>query len=721
MKTCCKSYPLFLGFLLYFLTGMIVNNTTAAEEKDSHTRFEGSSTVGQKLTDGIIYAMGGPIPEYPEVENRILSLGEVLQPYEGPIIVDQDNETIYNKIMAGYQGWFGHEDDGYNFGVRHWGRILDDPPRCTFDMWPDMSELDEDEQYRTNFKYPDGSSGMVFSSRNKKTVVRHFKWMREHNIHGVFKQRFGARFVDREGRYVESADDLQVLSHVREGANRYGRLFALMYDVSFNAETVDGMIEDWKILYHQMQITETPAYMRHRSGPVVSFWGYADKFRDWDPAAAEKLFKFFTDPANGGCTIMVGIPDNNWAQWDDERMQLLKKYVTIVSPWSVGRYRSPEGARNFFREKVPGDLAVTRANDLDYYPVIFPGFSWANLKEGSGLNQIPRLGGRFLWSQGELVKEYGINMVYAAMFDEVDEGTALFKVTNQPPIGRFATYEGYPSDHYLRLTGLIGQLVSGKPVEFPDVSPEPDTYAPLSALEYYQDPNYFPEKLRSGWEKVFRHVPMIIDSEDYGKWPLLLNNIASDLNLNFQSWEDIAEMQPGKYVLIMAQRRDHFTTGNIPRPKATAFIQASLQEGAVLLVMSDARNPLQAPGRGSAAKQIGFQISDQRIPDGCSARFHEQLGKRLVNWTWGNLQGKPQLSRLMKREDYPEALSYLPLVTVHTATGEHIGDAAVVVQPGKDFGTGSVVYVSSMLTTLPGARKKQFLEGVINCVAELVK
>lgn len=46
------------------------------------------------------------------------------------------------------------------------------------------------------------------------------------------------------------------------------------------------------------------------------------------------------------------------------------------------------------------------------------------------------------------------------MFDEVDKGTAIFKVTNEPPApGAFATYEGLPSDWYLRLTGEGAKLL----------------------------------------------------------------------------------------------------------------------------------------------------------------------------------------------------------------------------------------------------------------------
>ena len=59
-------------------------------------------------------------------------------------------------------------------------------------------------------------------------------------------------------------------------------------------------------------------------------------------------------------------------------------------------------------------------------------------------------------------KRAGAEMIYVAMFDEVDEGTAIFKCTNQPPVGdgvSFLTYEGLPSDHYLQLTGEAAKLL----------------------------------------------------------------------------------------------------------------------------------------------------------------------------------------------------------------------------------------------------------------------
>jgi hypothetical protein len=55
----------------------------------------------------------------------------------------------------------------------------------------------------------------------------------------------------------------------------------------------------------------------------------------------------------------------------------------------------------------------------------------------------------------------GADMLYVAMFDEMDEGTAIFKCADQVPVGTqgFVTNDGLPSDHYLWLTGQIGRVL----------------------------------------------------------------------------------------------------------------------------------------------------------------------------------------------------------------------------------------------------------------------
>lgn len=56
-------------------------------------------------------------------------------------------------------------------------------------------------------------------------------------------------------------------------------------------------------------------------------------------------------------------------------------------------------------------------------------------------------------------------MVDVAMFDEVDEGTAVFKCANDVPVGeksQFVTYDGLPGDFYLKMVGEGTKLFQGQ-------------------------------------------------------------------------------------------------------------------------------------------------------------------------------------------------------------------------------------------------------------------
>jgi hypothetical protein len=136
----------------------------------------------------------------------------------------------------------------------------------------------------------------------------------------------------------------------------------------------------------------------------------------------------------------------------------------VLSPWSVGRFRDLPGVQRHAEQYWEQDIMWARKHNIDYMPVVFPGFSWHNLK-GAKLGAIPRLKGQFLWSQVVANKEAGMDMLYIAMFDELDEGTAIFKCSNNPPTSggaSFLTLEGLPSDFYLRLAGEAGKLLRGE-------------------------------------------------------------------------------------------------------------------------------------------------------------------------------------------------------------------------------------------------------------------
>jgi hypothetical protein len=403
----------------------------------------------------------------PAKMDRATVIERTMTPYEGASVRGVDTSTLTGKVLCGYQGWHAAEGDGAGRGWYHWqGRQGFKPGSCNIDLWPDVSELGADERYATAFRLADGRAAEVYSAFNAKTVLRHFKWMHDYGLDGVFVQRFAGEVMHDRGLRQFNV----VLQNCRAGANRWGRTYAVMYDLSgLGAGQMGRVMDDWRLLVDRMQVTRDKAYLHHAGRPVVAVWGlgFSDG-RKYTLAEGLDLVKFLKeDPKYGGCTVMLGVP-TYWRTLDrdtvnDPALLELVLKADIVSPWTVGRYGTPEGARDYAAKVLTPDLAWCREHKREYLPVVFPGFSWHNMNPKSPSNQIPRLGGAFLWAQYAAAKKAGATMAYQAMFDEVDEGTAIFKCTNDPPVGEstFVTFEGLPSDHYLRLVGQATRMIRG--------------------------------------------------------------------------------------------------------------------------------------------------------------------------------------------------------------------------------------------------------------------
>jgi hypothetical protein len=205
---------------------------------------------------------------------------------------------------------------------------------------------------------------------------------------------------------------------------------------------------------------------------MMSIWGVGfNDSRNYTTADVDKLVGKLKGPRNK-VSIMLGVPyywrtlgndtENNPA------LHTLIKKVDIIMPWAVGRYNSPisYNADNVFQDRLWADN-----NGIDYVPLVFPGFTWGNLtKDKTKYNSIPRLNGDFLWKQVAGAKLAGAKSLYVAMFDEIDEGTAIYKVKreNEVPLNgndgfKFVGIEeDLESDYYLWLTGQAANWFHGQ-------------------------------------------------------------------------------------------------------------------------------------------------------------------------------------------------------------------------------------------------------------------
>ncbi len=376
-----------------------------------------------------------------------------------------DATTLHKKVLCGYQGWFRCPGDGGSQWI-HWSRSSSTiaSNTLTFEMWPEMSEYTY-KYPAPGFRYPGGAQASLFSSQDRQTVDRHFDWMLDYGIDGVFVQRFVV------GVAIHPTN---VLSHARSAANRTGRTFAITYDMSGQPTNTlySQLTNDWRWLVDNLRITQDPRYLHHNGKPVLMIWGFfADRF---STNLAHQIIDFFKTNATYGVTL-VGGGEWWWRTETAPGWSSVFRRFDVYSPWNVGNY-SIDGTTKYASTAYwAQDLAEASNAGMLYLPVLYPGFSWDNLQQlPPGTSKIPRLGGDFFWKQFYDAANLGLDMAYVAMFDEVDEGTAIFKVSNTPSTqAYFVTYEGKPADWYLRLTAAGAKILSGEQRNTPTIPISP--------------------------------------------------------------------------------------------------------------------------------------------------------------------------------------------------------------------------------------------------------
>lgn len=371
--------------------------------------------------------------------------------------------SLDGQVLCGYQGWLRTPKDYEGAGWHHCLRQREGRWLPLTDYLPEVAEASPDERCRMPLTCTNGFAEVV-SADNRNTVNRHFGWMRQYGIDGVFVQRFPADLYRRAGVPSPArASGDRVLGYCRDAAAASGRSYALMYDLSGMGSHADAVVmADWQHLVADGVVrgTNDVAWQYHNGKPVIALWGVGfNDNRCYGLDACERLVDFFK---GNGCAVLLGLPFY-WRTLKadtvaDVRLHAIVRKADIVHSWSVGRFGDDKGVGR--AEAVwRADAAWCRENKLTFMPVVFPGFSWRNLKGTDG--GIPRRDGAFLWSQFAAAQRAGAGCVYVAMFDEVDEGTQIFKVNNAPPSGEgfaYLSYGALPPDHYLWLTGEATRL-----------------------------------------------------------------------------------------------------------------------------------------------------------------------------------------------------------------------------------------------------------------------
>jgi hypothetical protein len=379
-----------------------------------------------------------------------------------------DASTLSNKFVLGYQGWHACGGDGKTLsGYVHWShinRVQPSPTDVVCDMWPDLTEFGASELFATGFTLGNGQPAKAYSCYLTNTVLRHFKWMRDYGIDGVAFQRFLKDvLIDSQWAALKNTN----LVNVRLGAETYGRVFFIMYDISNDdpATVISHLQTDWAYVTSTLQITNSSRYLKHRGKPLVALWGLGfNGGLASPPADGQTMINFFK---SAGCTVLGGVPyywrTLNGDSQTNAAWAAVYRSFDVLSPWAVGRY-STEAQADALKPTLAADLSDCTSNNIDYLPVEFPGYSAHNLGGGT-LNGIPRNGGGFYWRQLYNALSAGCTMLFGAMFDEIDEGTALYKIaptTNEipafAPTNQYQFFalnaDGYslPSDWYLRVT-----------------------------------------------------------------------------------------------------------------------------------------------------------------------------------------------------------------------------------------------------------------------------
>jgi hypothetical protein len=362
---------------------------------------------------------------------------------------------VVGKITVGYQGWFACAGDGAPInGWWHWAHDWSRPPSTTntgIKSWPD--NRDYTRTYNTAYgNLGNGQPAALFSSYDQQTVDTHFSWMQQYGQDTAALQRFNP--TGGEGPTRDA-----ITAKVRSAAERYGRKFYIMYDVTGWSSMQQEIKNDWTT--KMSAYTASGAYARQNGKPVVCIWGFGanDENHTWDAATCLDVVNWFKGQ---GCYVIGGVPREWRVGGAGARPGFADVYhaFNMLSPWMVGAISNNGDSDHIYNTINVGDQADCNSHGIDYQPCVLPG----------DLQLRQRAHGDFMWHQFYNMVRLGAQGIYISMFDEYNEGNQIAKTAEDASMvpagsGILALDEDgtrCSADYYLRLTNDGGRMLKGQ-------------------------------------------------------------------------------------------------------------------------------------------------------------------------------------------------------------------------------------------------------------------
>ena len=302
--------------------------------------------------------------------------------------------------------------------------------------------------------------------------------MQNYGIDGAAVQNF----VERLGFANTAARDSLTVVAAAKAAEHFGRVWYAEYDFSSSGvsatELSNRVITNWKKLV-DAGYTAKASYLHDSGLPVVQLYGIAVGQNLMKPADWTKLINWFKkdSPTKYRATV-IGAATWEWlfgnmtkpkTGWESPIEAL-----DMVTSWSVGCCGSKgqtDGAQ-WWRDNIDVVQAKwLKTHGQRYMSTINPGSSGQNIGLANlGANPFRRNCGATYWEQAVDSVAAGADTIFVAMFDEVDESTAMYKVTSKTGLypkssnifGLDVDGCDLKSDYYLRLGAATNGLFTGR-------------------------------------------------------------------------------------------------------------------------------------------------------------------------------------------------------------------------------------------------------------------